>query len=152
MKRAVTILLSSLLLIALMLAGCSTGSVKRWGELEVQLVHPQSTDRQWTADMKVINKSGKQQTLRYNGTHRYTMVVKQGSKEIFRESFMKLNGPSALDLLPGAEKSHVVGWNYVDQSGKKVASGTYEVKVELHGAAAGVQQGVVMGPVKVEVK
>lgn len=150
MKRILALILVGM---TLMLAACSSGATKKtWGGLEVALGTNNPGPDGFVADAKITNNTSTTQLLQYNPPAKYTLVVTQGSKEIFRADYGSLKEPSLLNILPKASESHIVGWSYQDQTGKKVPPGKYQVQINIHALTTAAKGETSLGPISVTVK
>lgn len=151
-----------ILTLALLLPACGNQQGSKWGNFQLTLEKVEQTDKQWSARMVLTNPTDKVQVIQYTAPARYTMIVKQGDKEILTRPFdmRTKEEPEILNLAKGVAKEYVVAWTYLDAEGNRVPAGTYEISVRLE-AVTVVQGGqgqptVVepreVGPVKVTVK
>lgn len=161
-----------MLTLALVLSACGANNQApkkdpaEWGHLRVTLENVQQAERQWSANIAIKNSTDKMQMVQYQGAFKYSLIVTREGKEVLRQDFepMDPNKPEILNLSAGVVKNHVVVWTYLDQEGKRVEPGTYELSAQLFALTPTKDQPAsntgeikavaapLLGPVKVEVK
>lgn len=157
-----------ILTLALILPACAAKKADpKWGNLEVTLENVQQTETQWSANLVIKNPTDKMQVLQYNHPAKYTMVIKRKgqTEELMRRGFDQVpqDKPEILNIAGGVTKAHPVVWTYLDEAGKKVEPGNYDITVELNAVtvdrvpeagqpAPKAFERKVLGPVTVAVK
>lgn len=133
-----------ILTLALLLSACRANNAPQkqetdqWGNLRVTLENVQQAKKQWSAKLAVKNPTDKMQVMQYRGPFKYALIVTRDGKDVLHQEFEPMNPekPEILNLVAGVTKNHIVVWTYLDNDGKRVEPGTYEVTVLLQAVTA----------------